>query len=151
MNAKTPFPFDPFVDSLLGEKILYVFESFHLSRKDLLDALLKQTNQTSFFFTPNATKQTLMVTFPAQIRNHIANNEYAKVGEILMGLANGSLSDNQVSALDVTLELLEWLLTGFEIDDEIVIIMNRLFACPRIINLAFVEMVRDEYVKELRE
>ncbi|TGL61812.1 VanZ family protein [Leptospira ognonensis] len=150
MNSKSPFPFDPFQDSLLGEKICFVWTSLHHSQKDLMDSLLSNTNQTAFYFTPNATKQTLMVSYPSKIREFLSKGEYQKIEEILLALAKGSLTENKLSALDITLELLEWLLTGFDVDEQIVIFFNSLFAQPQIIDLSFVEMVRAEYVKELR-
>lgn len=150
MNEKVPFPFNPFVDSLLGEKISFVWKSLHHSQNVLLDALLLNTNQSTFYYTPNATKQTLMVSYPNKIRAFLSEGEYQKIGEILLGLANGHLAENKLSALDITLELLEWLLTGFDIDDQIVTYFNLLFTQPQIIDISFVEMVRAEYVKELR-
>ena len=82
MNAKASYPFDPFVDSLLGEKIMFVWKSSNQSSKDLLDALLSKTNQTAFTFTPNATKQTLMVSIPVQIRTLHSEKNLKEIGEI---------------------------------------------------------------------
>ncbi len=150
MNPKTGYPFDPFVDSLVGEKILYVWESTHHNQKELEVALFQNTGQTSFYFTPNATKQILMVSYPTLIRSLLESRNYQKIGENLLGLANGKLTENHLPALDITLELLEWLLTGFDIDLEISQYLQLLFSNANIIDVSFVEQVRSEYVKELR-
>jgi len=150
MLAKDRYPFDPFVDSLLGEKIMVVWKSFAHSPKELIDALLVNTKQSSFVFTTNATKQTLMVAYPNQIRVLISEKKYKEIGELLMGLADGSLTESKVASLDLTFELIEWLLTGFDIDEQIVSYFNLLFYKPHIIDVTFVENVRAEYVKELR-
>ena len=150
MNAKDPFPFDPFVDSLLGEKIMLVWKSSGHHPKDLLEALYLQTKQSSFYFTPNATKQTLMVSLPSQIRSYIFEKDFSKIGDLLMGLADGTKTENKIASLDIAMELVEWLLTGFDVDEEIARYLNLWFNKPQLIDVAFVENVRAEYVKELR-
>jgi hypothetical protein len=150
MSDKTPFPFDPFVDSLLGEKLLLVWKSLHHTEKDLLDSLRIHVLSQTFYFTPNASKQTLMVKYPNMIRDYLEKKEFGRIGEMLIGLARGNLSEIQSPHLDVAFELMEWMLTGFDIDKNLAEFLILFFGYPNIINVSFVERVRAEYIKELR-
>ena len=45
---------------------------------------------------------------------------------------------------------MEWLLTGFDMDEAIADYLNLLFGKEQIIDVAFVEKIRSEYIKEMR-
>ncbi len=147
---KSSYPYEPFKDSLLGEKILLCWTSSNHKEQDLVDSLSHNLATDKFYFTPNAVKQTLMVRYPTEIRKFITNGDYEKVGDLLFKIAYGDLANDEPKALDICMELMEWLLTGFEIDKELGQYFSKLFSHSEIFSESFVENVRAEYVKELR-
>ena len=60
------------------------------------------------------------------------------------------MTENKLPAVDITFELVEWLLTGFDMDEAIADYLNLLFGKEQIIDVAFVEKIRSEYIKEMR-
>ncbi|MDF3819954.1 VanZ family protein [Leptospira sp. 96542] len=145
---KKPFPFDPFQDSLIGEKILGLWLSDHKSEKDLRERLEHSLGlgPNLIFFTPNADKQKLMVSYPTEIRKYLESKDYELVQKLLIQIARG-YGDKQ-PALDISLELIEWLLTGFDLDELIKQVLSTIFEFP--FDIEFVHRVRSEYIKELR-
>lgn len=110
---KSPFPFDPLNDSLLG-KILGDIAENKKEREVLWDAIESHSSSGQFFFTSNANKQILMNTLPVQLRAWIEEKDLDKLKEELTTLIQGSLKKSQAPAMDVFLELAEWIVTGFE-------------------------------------
>ncbi|PJZ44168.1 VanZ family protein [Leptospira brenneri] len=147
---KKPHPFLPFEDSLVGEKILLVWQESHHSEKNLKDHLLKalDLSEDQIVFTPNAIKQKLMVSFPTEIRSLIAKGDLAGITNLLLAIAKGKSDLNQNPAVDITFELIEWILTGFDLDDVLVETLSTLFE-TRLTN-EFIDQVRAEYIKEFR-
>ncbi|EOQ95066.1 hypothetical protein LEP1GSC195_0676 [Leptospira wolbachii serovar Codice str. CDC] len=147
---KKPYPFLPFEDSLVGEKILLVWQESHHSEKNLKDHLLKALDLTEeqIVFTPNAIKQKLMVSYPTEIRSFIDKKELSKITNLLLQIAKGKSELFPTPALDITFELIEWILTGFDIDDVLVETLSALFGTS--LTNEFVDHVRAEYIKELR-
>ncbi|WP_035983540.1 hypothetical protein [Leptospira meyeri] len=147
---KKPYPFLPFEDSLVGEKILLVWQESHHSEKNLKEHLLKALDLTEdqIVFTPNAIKQKLMVSFPTEIRNFIDQKNPSQITELLLTIAKGKSKVYPSPALDITFELIEWILTGFDLDDVLVETLSALFGTQ--LNNVFVDQVRAEYIKELR-
>ncbi|TGK92835.1 VanZ family protein [Leptospira brenneri] len=147
---KKPHPFLPFEDSLVGEKILLVWQESHHSEKNLKDHLLKalDLSEDQIVFTPNAIKQKLMVSFPTEIRSLIAKRDLAGITNLLLAIAKGKSDLNQNPAVDITFELIEWILTGFDLDDVLVETLSTLFE-TRLTN-EFIDQVRAEYIKEFR-
>ncbi|TGK83077.1 VanZ family protein [Leptospira noumeaensis] len=147
---KKPYPFLPFEDSLVGEKILLVWQESNHSEKNLKDNLLKALDLTEdqIIFTPNAIKQKLMVSYPTEIRSYIEKGEPRNITNLLLQIARGKSELNPIPALDITFELMEWILTGFDLDDVLVETLSALFGT----NLTndFVDQVRAEYIKEFR-
>ncbi|TGN19695.1 VanZ family protein [Leptospira idonii] len=148
MDEKKPFPFDPFADSLLGEKVLIAWLSLGKSETDLKTSLESNLNSKEFYFTPNAVKQTVMVRFPEQVRILIGSKDSVGLNRLFSDIISGKASGLGKPALDVALELLEWLLTGFEEDQILSVLLSSVFG--KEFDVSFVEKVRAEYVKELR-
>ncbi|MCG6153899.1 VanZ family protein [Leptospira bandrabouensis] len=147
---KKPYPFLPFEDSLVGEKILLVWQESHHSEKNLKEHLLKALGLTEdqVVFTPNAIKQKLMVSYPTEIRHLIDEKKFSQITVLLLNIAKGKSEQCPTPALDITFELIEWILTGFDLDDVLVETLSELFGTT--LTHAFVDQVRAEYIKELR-
>ncbi|TGL62496.1 VanZ family protein [Leptospira jelokensis] len=147
---KKPYPFLPFEDSLVGEKILIVWQESHHSEKNLKEHLLSALNlkEDQLVFTPNAVKQKLMVSFPTEIRNLIAENRSSEIPTLLVNIAKGKTTANPDPSVDITFELIEWLLTGFDLDEVLRETLSLLFGTN--LNLEFLISVRAEYFKEFR-
>lgn len=147
---KKPYPFLPFEDSLVGEKILLVWQESHHSEKNLKDHLLKalDLHEDRLVFTPNAIKQKLMVSYPTEIRSYIEKAEPSNITNLLLQIAKGKSELYPEPALDITFELIEWILTGFDLDDVIVETLSALFGTT--LTNDFVDQVRAEYIKEFR-
>jgi hypothetical protein len=110
--TKEAFPFDPFQDSLLGEVLLRSW--IHLSQDPiLLKNYITQNNTLHHTFTPNVKKQILMNTIPKEIRNTISHKNFDALLNLIKGLATGKTEYSEEKCLDVVLELLEWIWTGF--------------------------------------
>ncbi len=147
---KKPYPFLPFEDSLVGEKILLVWQESHHSEKNLKDHLLKALDLTEdqIIFTPNAIKQKLMVSYPTEIRSYIEKGEPGNITNLLLQIAKGKSELNPTPALDITFELMEWILTGFDLENVLVETFSALFGTN--LTSDFVDQVRAEYIKEFR-
>ncbi|TGK86379.1 VanZ family protein [Leptospira montravelensis] len=147
---KKPYPFLPFEDSLVGEKILLVWQENHHSEKNLKEHLLKalDLSEDQVVFTPNAIKQKLMVSYPTEIRKLIEEKKFSQITDLLLTIAKGKSEQYPTPALDITFELLEWILTGFDLDDVIAETLSALFGTS--FTNPFVDQVRAEYIKELR-
>ncbi|WP_061249524.1 hypothetical protein [Leptospira alstonii] len=115
------FPFHPFRDFLLGEVFLKTLIESGVSLKQAEDAVLSHlpSDQKHFVFTPNAKKQTLLNLYPEKIRNLLKADQDE---EIKQEFRNMIRADGR---MDLALELLEWLFTGF---DERRRLLNELFS-----------------------
>jgi hypothetical protein len=110
---KSPFPFDPLEDNLLGKILAEIAES--RKERDLLKkAVYSHSSSSQFFFTPNASKQVVMNTFPVQLRSWIEAKDYSKLKKELSILIQGSAEKKQNPSMDLFMELAEWIITGFE-------------------------------------
>lgn len=147
---KKPYPFLPFEDSLVGEKILFVWQESHHSEKNLKEHLLHalELTEDQLVFTPNAIKQKLMVSYPTEIRNLINNNSASEIPNLLIEIAKGKTPSNPTPAVDICFELIEWLLTGFDLDEILRETLSSLFGTT--LSIEFLISVRAEYFKELR-
>ncbi|MCH1913823.1 hypothetical protein L9Z41_18535 [Leptospira noguchii] len=104
------FPFYPFRDFLLGEVIFKTLQEDGISSKDAEDAVLSHltSGKKHFVFTPNAKKQTLLNLYPEKIRNLLKANQEEKIKQEFCNMIQAE------ERMDLALELLEWLFTGFE-------------------------------------
>ncbi|GBF51896.1 hypothetical protein LPTSP4_34340 [Leptospira ryugenii] len=145
---KRPFPFSPFVDSLLGEKILIIAKKHGLSEDFLLSSLKKNLSLPEFYFTPNSQKQTLMVRYPNLIRKLIESGDFNGLVDIFLKISKGQTQEFEIPAIDLSFELIEWLLTGFEMKNQIADILNALFGVSEF-QESWIEEIWIEYQKEL--
>lgn len=108
---KKPYPFFPFEDSLIGTVIYNVLKE-DFNEDHLREAIFSHISEgETYFFTPRAKKQMILDIYPNKLRTWIAQKNCDEVENFFWNLLKGKLTDSP--AMDVALELFEWLLTGF--------------------------------------
>ncbi|AOP36239.1 hypothetical protein A0128_19620 [Leptospira tipperaryensis] len=139
------FPFHPFQDFLLGEVIFKTLKELNVS-PDLAEEAVRShlpPDQKDFVFTPNAKKQTLMNLYPEKIRGFL---KAGKTEEIKKEFRMMIASEGK---LDLALELLEWLFTGFEekklLNELFSLVLNDKISLPE----NFLEVLKKNYEEEV--
>lgn len=139
------FPFHPFQDFLLGEVIFKTLKELNISSETAEDAVRSHLSpgQKDFVFTPNAKKQTLMNLYPEKIRGFL---KAGKTEEIKKEFRTMISSEGK---LDLALELLEWLFTGFEekklLNELFSLVLNDKITLPE----NFLETLEKNYEEEV--
>ncbi|MCB1176490.1 MAG: hypothetical protein KDK36_02820 [Leptospiraceae bacterium] len=110
---KSPFPFYPLEDNLLGKILLDIAEK-RGEREFLFQAVNSHKNSSNFFFTPNSKKQVIMNTLPVKLRTLISENKLTQLKKELLYLIDGNEGNNELPSMDIFMEILEWIITGFE-------------------------------------
>lgn len=151
MDSKKGYPFQPLVDSLFGECLLSAWLKAGQSEeslKTLLEKrfLSKEGQEDGFLCSKNTDKELIHASAPNEIRNYISQDNLSAVTKILMDISSGKYIDNSNSALDVSFELLEWILTGFE-ERYLVYILSDFLDAPEMINLEFIHNIHSAYRK----
>ncbi|XDD52222.1 hypothetical protein AB3N59_19905 [Leptospira sp. WS92.C1] len=143
--ANSGFPFRPFQDFLLGEVLLRTLKDQGILEQAAETAVLSHltADQKQFVFTPNAKKQTLMSLYPEKIRGFL---KAGKRKEIVSEFRTMIAIEGK---MDLALELLEWLFTGFE-DSELLnelfsLILNDKIELPE----NFLSLLRKNYEEEV--
>lgn len=109
---KQPYPFFPLQDSLIGTVIFSVFNE-DFQKAHLQEAILSHIpNGETYFFTPRAKKQTILDIYPNKLRTWIQQKNNKEIEKFFWSLLKGELTGSP--AMDIALELFEWLLTGFQ-------------------------------------
>lgn len=95
---------------LLGEVIFKTLQEDGVSPQDAEDAVLSHlpSDKKCFVFTPNAKKQTLLNLYPEKIRGLLKTDQEEKIRQEFCNMIQTE------GKMDLALELLEWLFTGFE-------------------------------------
>ncbi|TGM07935.1 hypothetical protein EHQ76_04230 [Leptospira barantonii] len=119
-GSSAGFPFHPFQDFLLGEVLLKTLKETGVPAEAAEEAVLSHlpSDQKNFVFTPNAKKQTLLNLYPEKIRNFLKTG---KKEEIKKEFKTMIATEGR---MDLALELLEWLFTGFDEKE----LLNELFS-----------------------
>ncbi|MBW0435014.1 hypothetical protein HGB47_15485 [Leptospira yasudae] len=114
------FPFHPFRDFLLGEVLFKTLQEDGVNVADAEAAVLSHlpSDKRNFVFTPNAKKQTLLNLYPEKIRGLLKSK---KGNEIKQEFKTMIATEGR---MDLALELLEWLFTGFDERE----LLNELFS-----------------------
>ncbi|MBM9502272.1 hypothetical protein JWG44_18635 [Leptospira sp. 201903071] len=139
------FPFYPFRDFLLGEVLLKTLKELNVSSESAEEAVGSHLSpgQKGFVFTPNAKKQTLMNLYPEKIRGFL---KVGKTEEIKNEFRTMISSEGK---LDLALELLEWLFTGFEekklLNELFSLVLNDKIPLPE----NFLETLKKNYEEEV--
>lgn len=150
MTQKERFPFQPFQDSFLLEVLLKLYSKDYPDNPSLVDQFAKNWNSSNFTFTPNQWKQINMVNFANSIRSWIESGSDEKVLELLEKLVRGEDLTLDKSALDVSLELVEWIFTGFEKDSLVLNYFHLLFGDVSGLDLPFLKNLRELYDLEVQ-
>lgn len=140
------FPFHPLQDFVLGEVLDRSLQRLGVSKAQTEGAILShlQEGRPNFVFTPNAKKQTLMQSLPVQFRT------WMEVGEDEKLLQNFRTMIREEGRLDLALELLEWIFTGFEREELIRSLFSLVLNDKIVLPPEFMGVLREEYDKEMR-
>lgn len=112
---RKPYPFSPIEDSLIGSIIFNVLRK-DFNQADLLDAIQSHLPAGEmYYFTPRSKKQVILDIYPSKLRNWIAQKNHSEIENFFWKLLQGKLTGS--SAMDIALELFEWLLIGFQEED----------------------------------
>ncbi len=109
-----PYPFDPIQDSLIFSILYEVMESEGkgLELKQAIYSHLKEGK--NFFHTPKSKKNNLLNSLPNQIRKWKEVGDIQKIEKLILDLIQGK--DLETPSLDLALELIEWIIVGYEED-----------------------------------
>ncbi|TGK09053.1 hypothetical protein EHO60_13625 [Leptospira fletcheri] len=142
---KSGFPFHPLEDSVLGEVFARTLELSGISRAEANAAILSHLKQAGEFqFTPNSKKQVLLQSMPSMFRELL---EQEKDSEILETFRKEIQEEGR---LDLALELLEWIFTGYEKEALVVALFELLLNGKVRLPEGFYGKMMEEYEREMR-
>lgn len=144
-SKKSGFPFHPLEDFVLGEVLGRTLVALGHSKEEIQKAILShlREGQQEFFFTPNAKKQILLQSMPVELRSFL---EAGKEKEVL-DIFQKTISEE--GRLDLALELLEWIFTGFEKEELVRSIFSIVLNHKIKMNSEFYSRLKEEYDKEM--
>ncbi|EMY78476.1 hypothetical protein LEP1GSC060_3797 [Leptospira weilii serovar Ranarum str. ICFT] len=140
------FPFHPFQDFLLGEVFLKTLKESGVSSQAAEEAVLSHlpSDQKHFVFTPNAKKQTLLNLYPEKIRNLLKADQEEEIKQEFRNMIGID------GRMDLALELLEWLFTGFDEKRHLLIELFSLILNDKIpLRENFLDQVKKNYEEEV--
>ncbi|TGN00188.1 hypothetical protein [Leptospira dzoumogneensis] len=143
---KQGFPFHPLEDFVLGEVLGRTLVSLGHSKEEINKAIHSHLppGRPEFLFTPNAKKQLLLQSMPVELRSFLEAGKEKEVLEIFRKTIQAE------GRLDLALELLEWICTGFE-KEELVRELFQLVLNGKIeLSSEFYPLLMEEYDKEMR-
>ncbi|EQA64083.1 MULTISPECIES: hypothetical protein [Leptospira] len=145
-DVNSGFPFHPFQDFLLGEVFLKTLLESGVSSQAAEEAILSHLppGRNHFVFTPNAKKQTLLNLYPEKIRNLLRENQEEGIKQEFRNMIKIE------ERMDLALELLEWLFTGFDerqrlLSELFSLILNDKISLPE----NFLDRLKRNYEKEV--
>ena len=148
--AMIPFQFSQ--DSFLGKLITEAWIESGRPEQELTDALNSSLVEgQQFYITPNAEKQVLMNLLPVQFRKDIEHSDYLMVGEKIEDLVKGNSHITPTPKVDIALELIEWILTGFELDDLVLDLIKIVFNKKPEFPPDFIAVIRRKYTSSLND
>ncbi|MCG9875200.1 MAG: hypothetical protein MH321_10475 [Leptospiraceae bacterium] len=148
---KKGYPFLPLVDSMFGECLQKVWVQSNLPQDRLVSLISSlSTDPEGFTFTANATKEMLLSQAPSELRVLIQEKNVQAIVDLLLDLTQGRYENQSTGGIDIALELMEWLLTGFESELDFTAILQAFFSHAPEINPEFVSNLRKEYDIALR-
>lgn len=145
-----PFQFSQ--DSFLGKLILEAWIQTGGNEKELIDALNSNLEEgQAFYITPNAEKQVLLNLLPAGFRKDIEHSDYVLVGEKIQDLVKGNSHITPTPKLDVALDIIEWVLTGFDLTEVVQDLLNIVFNKKLKITEDLIVKIRSLYLEHLNK
>ncbi|MBE7413501.1 MAG: hypothetical protein L6Q54_06865 [Leptospiraceae bacterium] len=141
------YAYHPLEDSFFGKLIGEVLHSNGISREEILNSIHSNLEfpekKFSFTGTPKADKQIQMSILPVKIRKWISEKKYKEIQDEFRGLAFGK--NQEKPKIDLALEILEWIVSGFE-EDELVLELIKILTGHKIpVELNLVESLKSEY------
>ncbi|MFB5651238.1 hypothetical protein ACE5IS_11370 [Leptospira wolffii] len=140
------FPFHPLQDFVLGEVLDRTLQRLGIPKPETETAILSHlpTGKTQFVFTPNAKKQIQLQSMPVELRGFLESGKDSEIVRILRKTIQ------EEGRLDLALELIEWIFTGFE-NEQLVrslfsLVLNDKIPLPT----EFYSILKEEYDKEMR-
>ncbi|TGL58875.1 hypothetical protein [Leptospira sarikeiensis] len=145
-SKKPGFPFHPLEDFVLGEVFGRALIKLGHSKPEIEKAIhsLLPDGKPEFLFTPNAKKQILLQSMPVELRGFLESGKEKEVIEIF----RKTISEE--GRLDLALELLEWIFTGFDKQELVRSIFSLVLNNKIELGPEFYPTLMDEYDKEMR-
>ncbi|TGK03886.1 hypothetical protein EHO59_10185 [Leptospira semungkisensis] len=145
-SQKPGFPFHPLEDFVLGEVLGRTLQSLGVPKEEIEKAILSHLppGQTQFFFTPNAKKQILLQSMPVELRSFLEAGDWKKVLDTLRKTIK------EEGRLDLSLELIEWIFTGFDQEDLVRDLFSLVLNDKIELKKEFYPLLKEEYDKEMR-
>jgi hypothetical protein len=147
---KQVYQYKPLEDSLLGQilKLVYGKQSTDVS---LLEKALESNLSEGRFFTgtKKSEKQTLLRILPDRFRTYIQKKDISKAIQEFSLLVKGDKSTEP--KIDLALEILEWILSGFEEDEMTMELLKELCNQKVSFDKNFVLALRAEYNAEIQK
>ncbi|TGK01946.1 hypothetical protein EHQ53_14500 [Leptospira langatensis] len=146
-DAQKPgFPFHPLEDFVLGEVLGRTLEALGTSKQEAEKAILSHLppDRPEFLFTPNAKKQVLLQSMPIELRSFLEAGDWKKVVEVLQRTIK------EEGRLDLALELIEWIFTGFDQEDLVRDLFSLVLNDKIELKKEFYPLLKEEYDKEMR-
>ncbi|WP_061219420.1 hypothetical protein [Leptospira weilii] len=145
-DVNSGFPFYPFRDFLLGEVLLKTLLESGVSSQTAEEAILSHLppGRNHFVCTPNAKKQTLLNLYPEKIRNLLREDREEGIKQEFRNMIKIE------ERMDLALELLEWLFSGFEDKRSLLIGLFSLFLNDKVsLPENFLDRLKRNYEKEV--
>jgi hypothetical protein len=146
---KAAYPFHPLQDSLLGKILQEVLKE---GGRDalFLSAIESHLEEgKSYTFTPRAQKQIQMNLLPTKIRGLIDEDNLVDMEPIFLDLIRGI--DSSAPCLDIAMELMEWIVTGYDKDPISLHLLNLLCNSKIQIGEADLQKLKILYNQYLKE
>jgi hypothetical protein len=149
--VKSEYQYKPLTDSLLGKALSDTFCKVYQEPSSRLEAAIASHLKEGAFFvgTKKAEKQVLLRILPDQIRKWIKEIRYTEIVEEIVELIQGTT--DQPPKIDVALELIEWLLSGFDEDILIQNLLSELTNRKIQFDLDFIRSLKNTYNEEIAE
>ncbi|EMY13614.1 hypothetical protein LEP1GSC043_4734 [Leptospira weilii str. Ecochallenge] len=145
-DVNSGFPFYPFRDFLLGEVLLKTLLESGVSSQTAEEAILSHLSpgRNHFVCTPNAKKQTLLNLYPEKIRNLLREDREEGIKQEFRNMIKIE------ERMDLALELLEWLFSGFEDKRSLLIGLFSLFLNDKVsLQENFLDRLKKNYEEEI--
>lgn len=122
--SKSPYPFYPFQDSLLGQILnqMYSEKGEQENLKNALNAHLVNEEE-SFVFTARSEKQIYFETFPPKARKWMEKKDTESFHLEFQSLLKRR--GDSAGKMDIVLEIMEWLISGFEENNMCADLLNK--------------------------
>ncbi len=146
-SKKQGFPFHPLEDFVLGEVLGKALERLGIPKEKTAEAILSHLpeGQSQFLFTPNSKKQILLQSIPVELRGFL---DAGKDEEVFFVFRKTIREEGR---LDLALELIEWIFTGFDREDLVRALFSLVLNDKISLPADFYSVLKKEYDIEMLE